>query len=73
VGSFDFERFLLSFFGLLFFCYLLDLWVLLLLDDFISFFSDFWSSICASWVLDSKFKLYVFVLSMYSSKGRLRN
>jgi hypothetical protein len=24
-------------------------------------------------VLDSKFKIYVFVLSMYSLKGRLRN
>jgi hypothetical protein len=38
VGSFDFERFLLSFFWFAVFCYLLDLWVFLLLDDFIEFF-----------------------------------
>jgi hypothetical protein len=36
-------------------------------------FCGFWSSSCASCVLDSNFKLCAFVLSMYSSRGRLRN
>jgi hypothetical protein len=37
----------------------------------LSFFC-FWSSTCASCVLDSKFKLCAFVLPLYSSRERLR-
>jgi hypothetical protein len=58
---------------LAFICYVLALQFFLLLDDIFEFFFDFWSSICASCVLDSKFNLCAFVLSMYSSWGRLRN
>jgi hypothetical protein len=59
--------------GLRFLCHLLALRVLHLLDDLLELFFGLWSSSCASCVLDSKFKLCAFVLSMYSSRGRLRN
>jgi hypothetical protein len=45
----------------------------LLLDDLLELFFGFWSSSCASCVLDSNFKLCAFVLSLYSSRGRMRN
>jgi hypothetical protein len=68
-----FEIFLLFLWFCRFSCILLALRLFLLLDDFLKIFFGFWSSSCASWVLNSKFKLCVFVLSMDLSKGRLRN
>jgi hypothetical protein len=59
--------------GLLLFIPFVGFAVFLLLYDLLELFIGFWSSSCASYVLDSKFKLYTFVLSTYSSKGRLRN
>jgi hypothetical protein len=47
----------LSFVGFVFFLLLDDL---LLPDDLFELFFVFWSSSCASYVLDLKFKLYVF-------------
>jgi hypothetical protein len=74
-GSFEVEFDLFfAFYSLChFLCYLLALRFFLLLDDFLELFFGFWASSCASCVLDSKFKLCTFVLSMYSSRGRLRN
>jgi hypothetical protein len=40
---------------------------------FLSFSLAFSLLVVLQVVLDLKFKLYVFVLSMYSSRGRLRN
>jgi hypothetical protein len=44
-----------------------------LLDDLLEIFFDFWSSSCASWGLGFKIQTLCFLLSMYSSSGRLRN
>jgi hypothetical protein len=46
--------------------------VFLLVDDLLKLFFGFWCSSCASCVLDSKFKLCAFVLSMYSTRGRMK-
>jgi hypothetical protein len=45
----------------------------LLLDDLLELFFGFVHLVVLHVVLDSKFKLCAFVLSMYSSRGRLRN
>jgi hypothetical protein len=47
--------------------------VFLLLDDLLEFFLSFWSSSCASWGFGFKFQTLCFLLSMDSSRGRLRN
>jgi hypothetical protein len=41
-------------------CHLLALRLFLFLDDSFEIFFGFWSSSCASWVLDSNFKLCAF-------------
>jgi hypothetical protein len=43
-----------------------------LLDDILELFFGFWSSSCASCVLDSKFKLCVFVVNVLI-KGEIEN
>jgi hypothetical protein len=55
------------------FCALLGLRLFLLLDDLLEFFLAFGLLTVLHGVLDSKFKLCVFVLSMSSSRVRLRN
>jgi hypothetical protein len=56
-----------------FLCHLLVLQFFLLVDDHLELFCDFWSSSCASWGLEFKIQTLYFLLSMYSSRGRLRN
>jgi hypothetical protein len=53
--------------------HLLVLQFVLLLDDLHQFFLAFSLLVVLHVVLDSKFKLSTFLLSMYSSRGRLRN
>jgi hypothetical protein len=53
-----------------FLCLLLVLRVFLLLDDL---FVGFWSSSCATWGIRVKIQTLCFLLSMDSSRGRLRN
>jgi hypothetical protein len=65
----DFELFFAFLLGLLFLCLLLTLMFFLHLHDLLEHFLAFWSSSCASCILDLKFKLCAFVLSMYSSRG----
>jgi hypothetical protein len=71
--SFEFD--LLFAFSLVchFSCDLLVLRFFLLLDDLLELFFDFCSSSCDSCGLGFKIKLCVFALSMYSTRGRLRN
>jgi hypothetical protein len=69
----SFEFFLTFSLVCCFSCHLLVLRFFLLLNDFLELFFGFWSSTCASCVLDSKFKLCAFVLSMYLLRRRLRN
>jgi hypothetical protein len=61
----------------LFFChvsyYLLVLRFFLLLDDLLELFLAFGLLVVLHVVLNSKFKLCAFVLSVYSSQGRLIN
>jgi hypothetical protein len=69
--SFEFELF--STFSLVccFSCHLLGLRFFLFLDDLLDLLFVFWSSSRASCVLDSKIKLWTFLLSMYSSRGEI--
>jgi hypothetical protein len=59
--------------GLSPFVFLLLLQFFLFLDDLLEFFLAFWSSSCASWGFGFKIQTLCFLLSMDSSKGRLRN
>jgi hypothetical protein len=74
---FDFELFLalLCHFAWLyrFSCRLLAFTVFLLLDDPLELFLAFWSSNCASWGFGFELQTLCFLLSMDSSRGRLRN
>jgi hypothetical protein len=74
---FDFDLFsaLIFYFGLicLFSCLLLILRLFLVLDDLLELFVGFWSSNCASWDLRFEIQNLCFLLSMDSSKGRLRH
>jgi hypothetical protein len=72
-GSFEFELFFTFSLVCLFSCHLLVLQFFLLLDDLLEFFLAFGLLVVLHVVLDSKFKLCVIVLSIYSSRGRLRN
>jgi hypothetical protein len=79
MGSFvsfcDFQLFLalLCHFSLVyhFSCHLLALWFFLLLVDLLELFFGFWSSSCASRVLDSKFKLCAFCVVNVIIKGEI--
>jgi hypothetical protein len=72
-GSVDFELFL----PFLLFCrfsyLLLAFAVFLLLDDILELFVGFWSSSCALWGLGFELQTLCLLLSMDSSRGRLRN
>jgi hypothetical protein len=83
-GVFEFELFLalfvlvLSFscsFSLIyrFSSHLLAFAVFLILDDIIEIFLAFWSSTCTSWGFGFELQTLCFLLSMDSSRGRLRN
>jgi hypothetical protein len=72
-GSFEFEHFLPFLLVCRFSYHLLVLWFYLLLDDHLELFFTFWSSSCASYGLGFKIQTLCLVLSMYSSRGRLRN
>jgi hypothetical protein len=54
-------------------CHLLVLQFFLPLDDLLEFVFGFGLLVVLHVLLDSKFKLCAFVLSIYSSRGRLRN
>jgi hypothetical protein len=56
-----------------FLCHLLVLRFFLPLDDLLELCLAFGLLVVLHVVLDSKLKLCAFVLSMYSSRGRLRN
>jgi hypothetical protein len=74
---FGFELFLalICHFGLIchFSCLLLVLCLFFLLDDLLELFVGFWSSNCVSWGLGFVIQTLCFLLSMDSSRGRLRN
>jgi hypothetical protein len=69
----DFKLFLAVFIGLPLSCLLLALQFFTLLDDLLELFFNFWSSSCASWGLEFEIQSLCFLLSMDSSRGRLRN
>jgi hypothetical protein len=72
-GGFDFELlFALSSFCH-FSCHLLVLRLFPLLDDVLELCFDFQSSSCTSWSLRFEIQNLCFLLSMYSSRWRLRN
>jgi hypothetical protein len=52
---------------------LLALQFFLLLDGLFELLFGFWFSSCASWGLGFEIQTLCFLLSMYSSRGRLRN
>jgi hypothetical protein len=68
-----FELFLLFLWFCHFLCLLLALRIFLLLDDLLELFLAFDLLVVPHLILDSKFNLRAFVLSMDSSRGRLRN
>jgi hypothetical protein len=70
---FGFELLFAILFGLLRFVLLLALHFLLLLDDFLKFFLFFWSSSCASGGFRFELQILCLLLSIDSSRGRLRN
>jgi hypothetical protein len=72
-GSVDFELFLLFLWFCYFLCLLLVFVVFLLLDDLLKLSVGFWSSNCASWGLGFELQTLCHLLSMDSSRGRLRN
>jgi hypothetical protein len=72
-GSFEFESFFAFSLICCFSCHLLILHFFLLLDDLLALSLTFGLLVVLHVVLDSKFKLCAFVLSMYSSRERLRN
>jgi hypothetical protein len=47
--------------------------VFLVLDDLLELFVGFWSSSCASWPLVFELQTLCLLLSINSSRGRLRN
>jgi hypothetical protein len=69
----DFEIFFALFLGLPLFCLLLAFAIFLLLDDLFSFSCLFWSSSCASWCFGFELQILSFLLSIDSSRGRLRS
>jgi hypothetical protein len=71
-GEFHFELFFTLSLFFHFSCHLLVLRLFPLLDD-LEFLFGFWSSSYASWSLGFKIQTLCFLLSMYSSRGRLRN
>jgi hypothetical protein len=56
-----------------FLCLLLVLQFFLLLDDLPEVFLGFWSFSCDFWGLGFEFQTLCLLLSMYSSRGRLKN
>jgi hypothetical protein len=54
-------------------CLLLAFVIFLLLDVLLELFVGFWSSSCVSWGLGFKLQTLCLLLSMDSSRGRLRN
>jgi hypothetical protein len=70
-GEFDFKFFFDISLVCCFSCHLMILRLFLLLDDLFEFFLAFGLLAVLHGVFDSKFKLYVFLLSMYSSKGEI--
>jgi hypothetical protein len=58
-----------AFFVCRFLCHLLSLLPFLLLDDLLEIFFGFWSSSCASWVMDLKFKLCAFYCQCNHQEG----
>jgi hypothetical protein len=74
--SFCFElllALLYHFLGLSLFVFLLVLWLFLLLDNLLELFVGFWSFSCASWGLEFEIQTLCFLLSLDSSRRRLRN
>jgi hypothetical protein len=70
---FGFEFFLLFSWFCHFLCLLLAFTVFLLLDNLLELFVGFRSSSCASWGLGFELQTLYLLLSMDSSRGRLRN
>jgi hypothetical protein len=70
---FGFEFFLLFLWFYRFSCLSLAFVVFLLLNDLLELFISFWSSSCASWALEFELQTLCLLLSMDSSRGRLRN
>jgi hypothetical protein len=54
-------------------CILLAFAGFLVLDDLLELFVGFWSSSCASWALVFELQTLCLLLSIDSSRGRLRN
>jgi hypothetical protein len=77
VEFFYFELFLALLSHFDWFCrfswFLLAFMVFLLLDDLLEFFLAFWSYSCASWGLRIELQTLCLLLSIDSSRGRLRN
>jgi hypothetical protein len=71
--DFDFELFFVFSSVCWLSCHLLVLWLFLLLDDLLKLFFGIRSSSYASWSLGFKIQTLCFLLSIYSSRGRLRN
>jgi hypothetical protein len=67
------ELFFAFFFICHFSCHLLVLRLFPLLDDLLELFFGFRSSSCASWSLGFGIQTLCFLLSMYLSRGKLRN
>jgi hypothetical protein len=70
---FGFELFLLFSWFCLFSCLLLAFAVFLLLDDLLELSVGFWSSSCASCGFEFKPQTLCLLLTMDSSRGRMRN
>jgi hypothetical protein len=73
---FDFELFLVLLFHfawLVAFCAFVDFAVFLLLDDLLELSLAFWSFSYTSWGFGFELQTLYFLLSMHSSRGRLRN
>jgi hypothetical protein len=70
---FDFELFFALFLGLSLFVPFVGLAIFPLLDDLLELFFSFCSSSCASWGFGFNLQTLCILLSMYSSRGRLRN
>jgi hypothetical protein len=67
------ELFFAFFFVCRFSCHLLVLRLFPLLDDLLELFFSFRSFSCASWSLGFEIQTLYFLLSMYLSRGKLRN
>jgi hypothetical protein len=70
---FGFKIFLVFSWFCRFLCLLLAFAVFLFLNDLLELFVGFWSSSCASWSLGLELQSLYILLSMDSSRRRLRN